>query len=126
MNIGVTDNDLCPICGTHEETGDHLFFSCEFSRKCVDLVRHWLTMNWNVRDLKDLYRKRHMPRNKVKIITAIMGNLIYAIWRTRNEAVWQMKVATACSVVDTVIHESRVRLNHLSWSTPIHNWIKEL
>lgn len=126
MNMGVIDNDTCPICGSNAETTDHLFFKCEFSRQCVDMVRQWLKVPWNVWSLKDTHRKRHMPRRKVRIIEAILGNLVYAIWRTRNEAVWNQKVTSVRKVVDSIKQESKTRLTHLSWSTPIHNWMKEL
>ncbi|CAO2841058.1 unnamed protein product [Amaranthus hypochondriacus] len=52
------------------------------------MVREWLKMTWNVWSLKDLYHKCRMARSKVKVIKAILGNLVYPIWRTRNEAVW--------------------------------------
>ena len=90
------------------------------------MLRQWLTVMWNVRSLKDLYRKRRMPRSKVKVIEAILGNLVYAIWRARNEAVWHKKVTTVRRVFETVKQESKLRLSHLSWSRPIHNWVKEL
>ena len=30
-NIGISDSDLCLICGNHAETLNHLFFECSFS-----------------------------------------------------------------------------------------------
>lgn len=94
MHIRLTEDDLCAICGTQIETRDHLFFNCDFSRQCIDKLRQWLKVTWNIKNLKDLYRKRRMPRGKVKIIEAILSNLVYAIWRVRNEAVWNKRVTT--------------------------------
>lgn len=58
LNMGMIDEDSCPICGTQTEMKDHHFFSCEFSRQCVNMLRQWLMVMWNVNWLKDLYRKR--------------------------------------------------------------------
>ena len=52
--------------------------------------------------------------------------LVYAIWRARNEAMCHKKVTTVRRVFETIKQESKLRLSHLSWSKPIHNWVKEL
>ena len=126
LNMGMIEDNICPICCTQTETKDHFFFSYEFSRQYIDMLRQWLKVMWNVRSLKDLYRKCCMPRSKVKVIEAILGNLVYAIWRARNEVVWLKQVITVRRVFVTVKQESKLRLSHLSWSRPIHNWVKEL
>lgn len=33
--IGVKDADECVLCGVSVETHKHLFFECEFTRKCL-------------------------------------------------------------------------------------------
>lgn len=125
LSVGMIDDDICPIYGTQSETKDHLFFRCEFSRQCVDMVRQWLKLTWNVLSLKDLHRKRRL-RPKVKIVEAILGNLVYAIWRARNEAVWHKKVTTVRRVVESIKQESKMRLSHLSWNRLTLNWVREL
>ena len=114
LNMGMIEDNICPICCTQTETKDHFFFSYEFSRQYIDMLRQWLKVMWNVRSLKHLYRKRRMPRSKVKVIEAILGNLVYAIWRVRNEAVWHKKVTTVRRVFETIKQESKLRLSHLS------------
>jgi reverse transcriptase-like protein len=34
-SMGVVDDDLCPICGMHPKTTNHLFFKCKFSAQCT-------------------------------------------------------------------------------------------
>ena len=79
LNVGMIEDNICPICGTQIETKDHLFFNCVLSRQCIAMLRQWLKVTWNVRSLKDLYRKHRMPRSKVKIIEAILGNLVVTV-----------------------------------------------
>lgn len=107
--MGVTDEDLCPICSAQIETRDHLFFTCEFSRQCIDAIKDWLGVTWNVQTMQEFYPKRRMSRSKRKIIDTVIGNLIYAIWQARNKAVWHKIVPTVRRIIATIKMESKVR-----------------
>lgn len=32
----------CYLCGIKEENAGHLFFECEYSKRCVQLVEAWI------------------------------------------------------------------------------------
>lgn len=113
MSIGVVDDDKCPIGGIQAETIDHLYFKFDFSRQCVEKLRQWLDFSLNIRNLQDLLRQSRTPRPKLRIIEAVMDNLIYVIWHARNEVVSHRKVTTIRSVVETIRTESKLRLNNL-------------
>lgn len=119
MTMGVADDDLCPICGTQTETRDHLFFTCEFSRKCIGAVKEWLGVNWNVQIMQDFYRRRRRPRPKRKIVDAVIGNLIYVIWQARNEAVWHKKVPTVRRVIASIKMDSKARFHFITINSSI-------
>lgn len=67
-----------------------------------------------------------MPKSKLKIVEAFFGNLFYAIWCVRNEAVWHKKVASVRRVVETIKTDSELTLSHFACNKTIHAWIRSL
>lgn len=126
MTMGVIDDDTCPLCGSHPETRDHLFFMCEFSRQCVAAIRIWLGLSWSVQTIQDFHRKRRMPKAKRRFVDAVIGNLIYAIWHTRNEAVWHKRVTTVRRVVEAIKTDTKARFQSLTMSGPTSQWVRSL
>ncbi|XP_074293301.1 uncharacterized protein LOC141620285 [Silene latifolia] len=41
QKMQITHDNICFLCGLVEEDHEHLFFRCEYSRKCRDLVHNW-------------------------------------------------------------------------------------
>ncbi|GKD91750.1 RNA-directed DNA polymerase, eukaryota, reverse transcriptase zinc-binding domain protein [Tanacetum coccineum] len=39
------DSLLCPVCNTHVETNDHLFFSCEMAQDLWGLLARWCALD---------------------------------------------------------------------------------
>lgn len=125
-DMGVIDDDTCPICGSHPESRDHLFFECEYSRQCVIAVRNWLGVPWSIRNIQDFHRKHRGSRIKRSIIEAVIGNLIYTIWRTRNEVVWHHKVETASRSFETIKSDSMVRIQKGKLNRSTVEWVRSL
>lgn len=125
MNIGVTDNDECSICGSQPKTVDHPFFKCEFSIRCVEGLKSQLGVKWSIQNLKDLYRKRRIAKAKMRIIEAVFCNLMYSIWHVRNEAVWKNKVMSINHIVESVKIESKIRFSsiHMKFAS---DWVRIL
>lgn len=67
-----------------------------------------------------------MPRSKMKIIEVVLGNLVYAIWHARNEAVWHIRVTTVKKMVETNKKDSKLRFIHLLWNRPTYTWVRDL
>ncbi|XP_056695649.1 uncharacterized protein [Spinacia oleracea] len=95
MKIGVTDDNLCLLCGTVVENQNHLFFSCEYSSKCWDNVSKWLGIAPATSDLHKLIhwvQKRKISKfRKGVIITGILCT-VYHIWKERNNALWNAQI----------------------------------
>ena len=121
-NMEVMNDETCPICGTQTESIVHLFFQCDFSYQCVEALKRWVGVNWSIKSMKEIHRKRRMP----KLIEAIFCNLIYAIWNARNDVIWQKKVMTVWRVVDSIKDESKIRFNSLSLNEPFSHWLTTL
>ena len=86
-SMGVVDDDLCPICETQTETIEHLFFKSNFNVQCTKALINWMGVKWNIGNMKDILRKRRLPKAKSRLIAAIFCNLVYAIWKVRNDVV---------------------------------------
>ena len=78
------NSPLCPICETESETIRHVFLKCPWTRAV-----------WFGSDLQGfIYRKWHIffPRwPDDEIISGIVGNICWAIWKGRNECVIEGK-----------------------------------
>lgn len=85
-HIGVLDDDLCPLCGSHSETHSHLFFECPFSRLCIMGMRTWTGFVLKPFSSMD-FRKCGLSRSKQHVMIAIYASTIYYIWQCRNEAI---------------------------------------
>ncbi|VFQ64935.1 unnamed protein product [Cuscuta campestris] len=82
------ENRLCELCHKEEETGQHLFFSCETSTLIWNAVRSWLEIapaqSTLDRALTWLRRLRNNHCSKRKMTRLAILSTTYHIWRLRN------------------------------------------
>lgn len=89
-------HERCPVCDQERETISHVFTRCQFARQC------WQSLNiinqvdedgdfctW----LQSILSNRN-AKQKAEIVT-----LCWAIWKARNELVWNKKVSMVNKVV---------------------------
>ncbi|KAL4590049.1 hypothetical protein LXL04_002967 [Taraxacum kok-saghyz] len=85
VKIGISHDQLCPLCNQDLESSDHLFLHCQTTKEVWDLVRTW----W-----KDL------PAAPSSIPGIVSGNaaqiaigqvFLWSIWRYRNHILHQNK-----------------------------------
>lgn len=43
--MGINQDSLCEICGSTEETTNHLFFECPLARRCIEDIHMWLNID---------------------------------------------------------------------------------
>ncbi|XP_074313789.1 uncharacterized protein LOC141648982 [Silene latifolia] len=90
MRMGVTQTNICFLCGTDAESVEHLFFQCDFSKRCKALLSEWLQMDIPEQQVLDWWIKyRNRSLIVKKIVVAAVITLIYGIWRCRNQAGWR-------------------------------------
>ncbi|XP_074299357.1 putative mitochondrial protein AtMg00120 [Silene latifolia] len=41
FRLNIASDNLCCICGSEEETTQHLFFKCQYSKAVLALTREW-------------------------------------------------------------------------------------
>ncbi|XP_074304979.1 uncharacterized protein LOC141639892 [Silene latifolia] len=86
LRFGVILDGVCCICATGPESQDHLFFYCQFSRQCLQLVSQWLGLNWTRFSLDDMLHWKFRSLLKKQVVMACIASLIYSIWVCRNSA----------------------------------------
>ncbi|XP_060972477.1 uncharacterized protein LOC133038369 [Cannabis sativa] len=96
-------SSLCPVCEIEEESHDHLFMECIFTKKVVEDIYSWLGfVNWPKTrlDLVDWCSKPSLGL-KEKVINTVIASTIYIIWKNRNRCVFD----NCCSLVNVVSKE---------------------
>lgn len=116
-HMGINQDDRCPICGTQEETIQHLFFECAFSKQCLHGVLNWM-------------RCRLIKGKRCReIIIAILTTLLYCISKARDNVVWDLKRPTTAYMLSQIKQECRLRkITYLSSKTRVkeRDWIEKL
>ena len=111
--LGVVVDDLCPLCGLHPKTHNHLFFNYPFSRSCVEAVKSWIGITLKPITHMD-FRKRCLSKTKQHVLIAIFAYTLYHIWKCTNEAVWYAFVCSPRRVLTMIKLEIRQRCHTLS------------
>ncbi|KAK9666093.1 hypothetical protein RND81_14G160000 [Saponaria officinalis] len=100
----------CCLCAVNEESLPHLFFECQYSSKCVQLVAVRLGINipvsdtwkwWNQSRFSSLFHK--------KVIGEMLCAIIYRIWKARNH-----------SLHNSVLIRPEMWMKDLICNTPVH------
>uniref|UniRef100_A0A803QCU3 Reverse transcriptase zinc-binding domain-containing protein n=1 Tax=Cannabis sativa TaxID=3483 RepID=A0A803QCU3_CANSA len=92
MQFGLHVQGTCCLCELQLETCQHLFFECSVAEKCLQDLKNWLNWHAQTSSLQQLLKwigKSKLSKFKKGVLTAAVVGLVYNIWRTRNEVVWQ-------------------------------------
>ncbi|XP_074301272.1 uncharacterized protein LOC141632644 [Silene latifolia] len=99
MNMKIIQSNLCYLCGLQQENHSHLFFKCEYSRRCCSMVAAWCDeMLPDEECIQWWCHKRYMSLSKKRIVGVILAGLIYHLWMARNK----------CRVEQAVIHPEQL------------------
>ena len=81
--IGVTPNDLCPLCAETKESNQHMHFECPFSQRCLDEIEKWRGVRFK-HIVSMNFRKYKLKKVQQQIMSAIYTFVVYAIWKSRT------------------------------------------
>ncbi|XP_076924509.1 uncharacterized protein LOC143586979 [Bidens hawaiensis] len=88
---------LCPICGKTEELSEHLFVSCNFTQATWKLIDQWCKVpfffSFSFRGLLEMFKVTRLPKRKAKAFHAVCLTTIWCLWKARNDAVFNGKLA---------------------------------
>lgn len=87
-----SSNRRCPLCRQHNETANHLFFSCNFSLQVWDHVRIWCGLRWRTvairSSIKRIKRDFRGTRIHSKVLAIALIATVYHIWLSRNAVIF--------------------------------------
>ncbi|XP_019229217.1 PREDICTED: uncharacterized protein LOC109210275 [Nicotiana attenuata] len=114
--LGICKETQCAICEAGIETTEHLFFECDYSRTCLSEILKWLQIGVQQYKLEGLWRR--MTRNSRgkayrNITSSILAATMYHIWKSRNDALWNLKVQRPQKLIETVKEECRLVMQEI-------------
>lgn len=96
----------CVFRKSARETTDHLFFRCTFVRAVWMKVKNWLGINREMNTLLSVIKrikidfKGAFVRSKAVILA--FAATVYITWKTRNEALFQIKIPNVSLVFTSI------------------------
>ncbi|XP_074266789.1 uncharacterized protein LOC141590074 [Silene latifolia] len=83
--FGLPIDGVCDLCALYTENHHHLFYQCEFSIRCWDILRHWFSVSLPTQDILQWCVKwRFRSLLKKHLVFAAVVAVLYNIWRVRN------------------------------------------
>ncbi|XP_074297422.1 uncharacterized protein LOC141628145 [Silene latifolia] len=125
--FGMVSDGLSFLCGSADESIDHLFFNCWFSRCCVRLDQLWLPAPWQPNVVEWLIHWRCKSLLKKQLMMATIVGLIYLIWESMNISRVENRVSRPKVVVKNLQSLIALRargLLQLMGRHRDHEWIK--
>ncbi|XP_074313629.1 uncharacterized protein LOC141648813 [Silene latifolia] len=110
--MGIIEDETCPLCGTLPESHHHLFFSCIFSQKCLQLMSAKLGCHLPSHDFIEWWTSRRfsIPVQKNKIAATYLA-LIYAIWWNRNMGRLEGRVQQPTVMIRGIVEDLSIGLD---------------
>ncbi|XP_062099964.1 uncharacterized protein LOC133805803 [Humulus lupulus] len=93
---GISVNDLCPFCNSCRESTSHVLFSCSFSQVCWNLLGVQIDPD-DLGVFADRFAKLLDSIHADNLLHIPM--LCWALWKSRNELIWNQKGAEASEIV---------------------------
>ncbi|XP_022040373.1 uncharacterized protein LOC110942918 [Helianthus annuus] len=109
------DDPVCPLCGSEEETVDHLFIGCHVASVVWNGISVWCKIPnifaFTVRDLLGIFKELTVSDRKKEAVQGIIMIACWNIWRARNNFVFANKPVK----IDKIISEVKA-LGHFWFS----------
>ncbi|XP_074292630.1 uncharacterized protein LOC141619515 [Silene latifolia] len=127
MKMQIITGNLCFMCGLVEEDHEHLFFRCEYSRKCRDLVHAWCPFQITAEKCCDWWRNwRSRSLARKRVIAVVLAALMTNIWWCRNKCRVDMILLRPEYLIRQIHNEVRLRLSSIrlgSKNSKVLDWI---
>jgi hypothetical protein len=82
----VVNNPACEICGTPEETADHIIFLCPFAKSFWNEIGIQVDENLSTRDLQSLPAPPTVPTTQLSTFIALCA---WQLWKRRNAFIFR-------------------------------------
>ncbi|XP_074289441.1 uncharacterized protein LOC141614593 [Silene latifolia] len=86
MRMNIVNHNCCYLCGLQEESHDHLFFDCVYSKRCRALISDWCQVQLpGTNSILWWLKWRNRIVGRKQGIAVILAGLMYWIWYARNQ-----------------------------------------
>ncbi|XP_021974524.1 uncharacterized protein LOC110869590 [Helianthus annuus] len=97
---------LCLFCSEHDETGEHLFVSCQFAQIIWQNIATWCKIPsfiaFDFKDILNMHGYNSGSWKKKKVLNAIFLVTVWCIWKARNEAMFNSVQPSVTKILDEV------------------------
>ncbi|KAL0295648.1 UNVERIFIED_CONTAM: putative ribonuclease H protein [Sesamum calycinum] len=105
----------CVLCGgLFDETHDHLFFKCSYSKRCLSILRRKIRFQWPFLEWQTgliwaskRWRGTHLINAAFR---ATLAALVYHLWAERNNRKFAATSASAEYITSRVLDDIRMRI----------------
>ncbi|XP_074265872.1 uncharacterized protein LOC141588324 [Silene latifolia] len=111
VGFGVDVEDTCCICALSEETSEHLFCECEYSKRIVREVNKLTRWDFPESRVMEWCLQRTGSKLQRGIQNALLLCLLYQVWHQRNKARNEKVMLCPERVAKQIVEEIRVRVS---------------
>ncbi|KAL0308181.1 UNVERIFIED_CONTAM: hypothetical protein Sangu_2990000 [Sesamum angustifolium] len=105
----------CVLCGgLFDETHDHLFFKCSYSKRCISILRRRIRFQWPFLEWQTgliwaskRWRSTHLINAAFR---ATLAALVYHLWAERNNRKFSATSASAEYITSRILDDIRMRI----------------
>lgn len=113
--IEIITENICHVCGDKEETKDHLFFECTWSKRCGQELLNWMGIQGNGESIEAIWKKlNRITKGKQcrTFVLSVFAAPVYAIWKNRNNDVWNQVVTREQVICRNIKEEYRYKIQN--------------
>ncbi|XP_074283637.1 uncharacterized protein LOC141608173 [Silene latifolia] len=129
FRLGISLDSSCCICAQEEESPQHLFFKCQYSRRVLQRIQEWTGVTMSDANTQNWWQHRIFTRLKNGILNSILNATMYYIWKKRNERRYEGVIISPGRCVVMIQGDIRSRIQQQLQGTMARKdrqWIEKL
>ncbi|XP_019250940.1 PREDICTED: uncharacterized protein LOC109229843 [Nicotiana attenuata] len=93
---GIQGEDKCSLCQGQEETRDHIYVECSYTREVLKRVMHWAQKlsltgtNWE-QHVQEVIRRAKGRSREAQLFKMLYTEMVHNIWIERNQRIFEKK-----------------------------------
>ncbi|KAM6567268.1 hypothetical protein CsatA_026396 [Cannabis sativa] len=132
VRFQIATDAQCILCNESDETAEHLYFCCKFSKECLEQVKAWLGWGATTISLQEIIRwinRAKKSKFRKAVYTAATAALVYHIWKTSNCILWQGNNTQMEQMIQEVKWQVKTRITCVMPKTVaqiVYDWFDSL